>query len=77
MKRDSYESRALQRRVMDHLRSEYHKGVRIVYYLPLGETLKVSATKLRSILMPIGGGSHGIQLDGEMFHASKKPPAIK
>ena len=62
---------------MDYLRSEYNKGVRIVYYIPLGETLKVSAAKLRSMLMPIGGGSDGIRLEGEMFHGAKKPRAIK
>lgn len=77
MKRDSYKSRVLQRRVMDYLRAEYHKGVRIVYYIPLSETLKVSVSKLRDMLMPIGGGSDGIQLNGEMFHWSKKPPAIQ
>lgn len=61
---------------MDYLRSEYRNGVRIVYYAPLGETLKVPVSQLRGMLMPIGGGSDGIQLNGEMFHGSKKPPAI-
>jgi hypothetical protein len=63
---------------MDHLRSEYHKGgARILYYIALSETLKVPVSKLRSMLMSIGGGSHGIRLDGEMFHASRKPPGVK
>ena len=62
---------------MDYLRSEYHSGVRIMYYIALSETLKVPVGKLRSMLMPIGGGSDGIRLDGEMFHLHGKPPAIK
>jgi hypothetical protein len=73
MKQNSYKSRVLQRKVMDHLRSEHHKGVQIVYYIPLSETLKVSVGKLRTMLMPIGGGSHGIRLDGEMFHGYRNP----
>jgi len=73
MKPNSYKDRVLQRRVMDHLRSEYRNGVRVVYYGPLGETLHVSVGKLRGMLMPIGGGSDGIQLSGEMFHASRRP----
>jgi len=71
MKRDSYKTRALQRKVMDYLRGEYGKGVRLVYYLPLGETLKVPVPKLRTMLMPLGGGSDGILLNGEMFHSSR------
>jgi hypothetical protein len=73
MKRNSYKDRVLQRKVMDHLRSEYRNGVRVVYYGPLGETLHVPVSKLRGMLMPIGGGSDGIQLSGELFHGARRP----
>lgn len=54
-------------RVMDYLREEHTKGVRIVHYIPLSNAVKVSASKLALMLMSFGGGNHGIRLTGEMF----------